>query len=54
MLPTNTTLADIWSRESIACNHYSWRTASDWKGTWRQFILLLNDGTMHLAFFQLK
>ncbi|HZJ00237.1 MAG TPA: PxKF domain-containing protein, partial [Gemmatimonadaceae bacterium] len=31
---------------------YSWQTESSWAGSCRQFALLLNDGSMHLAHFQ--
>jgi hypothetical protein len=31
---------------------YSWNTDTAWKGTCRQFILTLNDGSIHVAYFK--
>ena len=33
---------------------YVWKTQSAWKGTCRQFMLNLKDGTQHIALFQFK
>ena len=33
---------------------YNWKTQKPWKGTCRQFVLVLNDGSTHVAFFQFK
>ena len=34
--------------------NYVWKTNSAWKGTCRQLIVKLNDGTRHTANFQFK
>ena len=33
---------------------YNWKTQKSWKGTCRQFVLGLNDGSAHVAFFKFK
>jgi hypothetical protein len=33
---------------------YQWRTSSSWAGTCRQFVLLLDDGTLHRANFSFR
>jgi hypothetical protein len=33
---------------------YAWKTNKQWRGTCRQFILTLNDGTVHVAYVRFK
>ncbi len=33
---------------------YVWKTDKAWKGTCRQLVVMLNDGTTHVANFQFK
>ena len=48
-----TTSADVLKYDPVSTNYtYSWQTEASYAGTCRQFVLRLDDGTVHTANFQ--